>query len=80
MVYLGVTTRSRIIIVSNVLYGCGTRSFAFREVHRLRKFENRLLRRMVSSKTEKKAGIWGNLHRGELSFVLFAAAVRRAEQ
>jgi hypothetical protein len=39
-----------------VLYGCETRSLTLREEHRLRVFENRVLRRIFGSKREEVAG------------------------
>jgi hypothetical protein len=38
------------IILSTVLYGCETWSFALREENRLRVFENRILRRIFGPK------------------------------
>ena len=38
------------IILSVLLYGCETWSFTLREEHRLRVFENRILRRIFGSK------------------------------
>jgi hypothetical protein len=48
-----------------VLYGCETWSLTLREEHRLRVFENRVLRRIVGSKREED-GSWGKLHNDEL--------------
>ena len=39
-------TLKRIIILNVALYGCETRSLTLREEHRLRVFENRVLRRI----------------------------------
>jgi hypothetical protein len=39
-------SRNRTIILSVVLYGCETWSLTLREEHRLRVFENRVLRRI----------------------------------
>jgi hypothetical protein len=41
------------IILTVVLYGCETRSLTLREEHRLRVFENRVLRRIFGSKREE---------------------------
>jgi hypothetical protein len=38
------------------LYGCGTWSVALREEHRLRAFENRILRRILRPKKEEVPG------------------------
>jgi hypothetical protein len=47
-----------------VLYGCETWSLTFGEEHRLRVFENRVLRRIFGSKTEED-GSWRKLHNDE---------------
>jgi hypothetical protein len=41
------------IILPAVLYGCETWSLTFREEHRLRAFENRVLRRIFGPKREE---------------------------
>jgi hypothetical protein len=46
----------RNIILSVVLYGCKTRSITFREVHKLRVFENRVLRRIIVPKRGELTG------------------------
>jgi len=38
------------------MYGCGTSFLKLREEHRLRVFENRLLRRIFESKREEVEG------------------------
>jgi hypothetical protein len=48
------------------LYGCETWSLTLWEEHRLREFENRVLRRIVGPKREEGTGEWRKLHRGEL--------------
>jgi hypothetical protein len=45
-----------------VLYECGTWSLTSRGEHRLRVFENRLLRRIFGPKREKVTGGWRKLH------------------
>jgi hypothetical protein len=45
----------RTIILPVVLYGCETRSLTLWEEHRLRMFENRVLRRIFGPKREKAA-------------------------
>jgi hypothetical protein len=52
--------------VTVVFYGCETRSLVLREEHRLKVFENRVLRRMFAPKREEVAGSWGRLHSEEL--------------
>jgi hypothetical protein len=48
-----------------VLYGCETWSLALREEHRLRVFENRVLRKIFGPKREED-GSWRKLHNDEL--------------
>jgi hypothetical protein len=43
-----------------------TRSLTLREKHRLRVFENRVLRRIFESKTDQVTGGWRKLHNEEL--------------
>jgi hypothetical protein len=49
-----------------VLYGCGTWSLTLREEHRLRVFENRVLRRIFVLKRDEVMGEWRKLCNGEL--------------
>jgi hypothetical protein len=53
------------VILPVVLYGCETWSSTLREEHRLRVFENRVLRRIFGPKREED-GSWIKLHNGEL--------------
>jgi hypothetical protein len=48
-----------------VLYGCETWSLTLREEHRLRVFENRMLRRIFGPRREED-GSWRKLHNDEL--------------
>jgi hypothetical protein len=48
-----------------VLYGCDTWSLTLRQEHRLRVFENRVLRRIFGPKREED-GSWRKLHIDEL--------------
>jgi hypothetical protein len=48
------------------LYGCETWSVTLREKHRLRVFENRVLRRIFGPKKDEATGQWKKLHSGEL--------------
>jgi hypothetical protein len=43
-------------ILTTVLYGCETWFLALREEHRLRVFENRVLRRIFGAKRDEAAG------------------------
>jgi hypothetical protein len=49
-----------------VLYGCETLSLTLREEHRLRVFENRVLRRIFGPKRDEVTGEWRKLHNEEL--------------
>jgi hypothetical protein len=57
----------RTIILPFVLYGCETWSPTLREEHRLRVFENRVLRRVFGPKRDEVTGEWRKLHNEELS-------------
>jgi hypothetical protein len=50
-----------------VLYGCGILSLTLTEEHRLRVFENRVLRRIFAPKRGKTTGEWRRLHNEELN-------------
>jgi hypothetical protein len=54
------------IILTLVLNGCETWSLALREQHRLRVFENRVLRRICGPKGDELTGEWRKLHNEEL--------------
>jgi hypothetical protein len=56
----------RTIMLPVVLYGCETWSLALREEHRLRVFENRMLRGIFGSKRDEATGGWRKLHNEEL--------------
>jgi hypothetical protein len=49
-----------------VLYGCETLALTLREEHRLRVFENRVLRRLFGPKRDEVTGGWRKLHNEEL--------------
>jgi hypothetical protein len=55
----------RTVILPVVLYGCETWSLTLREEHRLRVFDNRVLRRIFGPKREED-GSWRKLHNDEL--------------
>jgi hypothetical protein len=63
------------IILPVVLYGCETWSLTLREEHRLRVFENRVLRRIFEPKRDEVTGEWRKLHSEEL--VLFPDIIRQ---
>jgi hypothetical protein len=54
------------IILPDVLYGCETWSLTLREEHRLRVFENRVLRRIFRLKRDEVTGEWRKLYNEEL--------------
>jgi hypothetical protein len=54
------------IILPVVLYGCETWSLTLREEHRLRVFENRVLRRIFGPKRDEVTWGWRKLHNDEL--------------
>ena len=49
------------------MYGCETSSLTLREEHRLRVFENRVLRRIFGSKGDEVTGEWRKLQNEELN-------------
>jgi hypothetical protein len=49
-----------------LLYGCETRSLTLREEHRLRVFENRVLRKIFGPKKGEVTVEWRKLHNEEL--------------
>jgi hypothetical protein len=53
------------VILPVVLYGCETWSLTLREEHRLKVFENRVLRRIFGPKSEED-GSWRKFHNDEL--------------
>ena len=57
----------RTIILPVVLYGCETWSLTLRKEHRLRVFENRVLRRVFGPKRDEVTGEWRKLHNEELN-------------
>jgi hypothetical protein len=54
------------IIFPVVLYGCKTWSLTLREEHRLRAFENRVLRRIFGPKRDEVTRDWRKMHNEEL--------------
>jgi hypothetical protein len=54
------------IILPVVLYGCEKWSLTLREKHKLRVFENRVLRRIFGPKKVEVKGGWKKLHNEEL--------------
>jgi hypothetical protein len=56
----------RSVILSVVLYGCGTWSATLREEHRLMVFENVVLRKIFGPKRDEVTGHWRRLHKDGL--------------
>jgi hypothetical protein len=54
------------IILPVVLYRCETWTLTLKEVHRLKVFENRVLRRIFGPKRDEVTGEWRKLHNEEL--------------
>jgi hypothetical protein len=65
------------VILPFVLYGCGTWSVTLREEHRLRVFENRVLRRMFGPKRDEVTGEWRKLHSDELHILYSSPTIIR---
>jgi hypothetical protein len=57
------------IILPVVLYGCETWFVSLGEVHRLRVFEKRVLRRIFGPKRDEVTGEWRKLHNEELHYL-----------
>jgi hypothetical protein len=65
------------IILPVVLYGCETLSLTSREEHKLRVFENRVLRRIFGPKRDKVTGGWRKLHNEELHGLYSSSSIVR---
>jgi len=57
----------RTIILPVVLYGCETWSLTLREEHRLRVFDNRVLKKVFGPRRDEVTGEWRKLHNEELN-------------
>jgi hypothetical protein len=64
------------VILPVVLYGCETWSLTLREKHRLRVFDNTVLRRIFGPKREED-GSWRKLHNDELHSLYYSPNVIR---
>jgi hypothetical protein len=60
-----------------VLYGHETWSLTLREEHRLKVFENRVLRRIFGLKRDEVTGEWIKLHNEELRYLYSLPSVIR---
>jgi hypothetical protein len=65
------------IILPVVLYGPETWSLTLREEHRLKVFENRVLRRIFGSKRDEVTGEWRKLHNEELHDLFSLSSIIR---
>jgi hypothetical protein len=65
------------IILPVVLYGCETLSLTLREEHRLRVFENRVLKRIFGPKRDEVTGGWTKLHNEELHGLYSSPSITR---
>jgi hypothetical protein len=65
------------IILPVVLYGCETWSLTLREGHRLRVFENRVLRRIFGPKGDEVTGQWRQLDNMELRNLYSSSDITR---
>jgi hypothetical protein len=65
------------IILPVILYECETWSLTLREEHRLRVFENRVLRRIFVPKRNEVTGEWRKLHNEELHDLYFSPSIIR---
>jgi hypothetical protein len=60
-----------------VLYGCETWSLTVREEHKLRVFENRVLRRIFGPKRDGVMGGWRKLYNKELHNLYSSPSIMR---
>ena len=69
--------RCSYIILPAALYGCETWSVTLREEHRLRVFENRVLRKIFGPKREKVTGGWRKIHIEALHYLYSSTNIIR---
>jgi hypothetical protein len=60
-----------------VLYGCETWSQTLREEHRLKVFENRVLRRIFGPERDEVMGGWRKQHNEQLREFYFSPSITR---
>jgi hypothetical protein len=58
-------------------YGCETWSLTLREEHRLRRFENKVLRRIFGPKMNEVMGVSRKMHNEELHNLYFSPSIIR---
>jgi len=67
LIYVYVIKVHRTIILPVIFYGCETCSLILREEHRLRVFENRVLRRIFGPEWDKLKREWRKLHNDDVN-------------
>jgi hypothetical protein len=65
------------VVLPVVLYGCETCFLTLRDEHRLRVFENRVLRRKFGPKSDEVSREWKKLHNEELRDLYFSQSIIR---
>jgi hypothetical protein len=65
------------IILPVVLYGCETWSLILKEEHRLKVFENRVLRRIFGPKRDEIIGSYRKLHAEDLHYLYSSSNINR---
>jgi hypothetical protein len=65
------------LILPVVLYGCETWSLTVRQEHKLRVFENRVLRRIFGPKRDGVTGGWRKLYNEELNNLYSSSSIIR---
>jgi hypothetical protein len=70
----------RTIILPAVMCGCETRTLTLREEHRLRVFENRILRRKFGPMKDEITGEWRKLYNKELHYLYSSSNIIRQNQ
>jgi hypothetical protein len=60
-----------------ILYGCETWSLTLRKEHKLRVFENKVLRRIFGPKRDEVMGEWRKLHNKELNDLYSSPSIIR---
>jgi hypothetical protein len=62
VIYTALYRNSKLLVSRFVLYGFETWSLTLREEHRLRMFQNRVLRRIFGPKRDEETREWRKLH------------------
>jgi hypothetical protein len=65
------------VILPAVLYGCETWSLTLREEHSLKRFQNRVLRRIFGPKRDEVTSEWRKLHNEELHYLYSSPSIIR---